>query len=88
VMTWVWTWYFTWSLVLATLLGWQSRLTRLVVAYTLIALPVVYAHQYLNERLSGVFVLALALAPLVCLLPGLSPRKIRRVAFFVNSPSR
>jgi hypothetical protein len=68
VMTWVWSWYFSWSLVLAALLGWRSRLAWLVVVYTLCALPVVYAHQYLNEQFSGVFVAAFALAPLVVLV--------------------
>src|SRR5262249_12327946 len=35
VLTEVHTWYFTWPLVLVTLLGWRSTLTRLVVGYTL-----------------------------------------------------
>jgi len=68
VLSWVWSWYFSWSLVLVPLLGWRSRLARLVVAYTLCALPVVYAHQYLTERLSGAFVAAFALGPLLSLL--------------------
>jgi hypothetical protein len=65
VLTWVWSWYFSWPLSLAALLGLGSRLTRLTVAYTLVVLPIVYAHQYLNERLSGAFVLGMALFPLV-----------------------
>jgi hypothetical protein len=64
VLTWVWSWYLSWSLVLAVTLGWQSRLARVVVAYTLVSLPVVYAHQYLSDDLSGGFVLLMALAPL------------------------
>jgi hypothetical protein len=64
VLTWVWSWYLSWSLVLAVLLGSKSRLARVVVAYTLVGLPVVVAHQYLNEDLSGGFVLLMALAPL------------------------
>jgi hypothetical protein len=64
VMTWVWSWYLTWPLALAVLLGWRSRLTRLVVAYTLIGLPIVYAHQYLGDNLSGAWVLLFALGPL------------------------
>src|ERR1051326_364315 len=56
VFTWVWSWYLSWSLVLAVLLGSKSRLARVVVAYTLVGLPVVIAHQYLNEDLSGGFV--------------------------------
>jgi hypothetical protein len=69
VMTWVWSWYFSWSLVPAVLVGWRWLGTRLVVAYSLVALPVVYAHQYLNEQLAGVWVLVMALAPLVVLMP-------------------
>src|SRR4029077_1598388 len=64
VMTWVWSWYFSWALTLAVLLGWNAWLTRLVVLYTLVALPIVYAHQYLTDNLSGVFVLGFALGPL------------------------
>jgi hypothetical protein len=68
VLTWVWSWYFTWSLALATLLGWRSRLTQLTVAYSVMALPVVYARQYWNERVPGiVVVLFAALPPLVLL---------------------
>ncbi|HEY3061647.1 MAG TPA: hypothetical protein VGL99_21970 [Chloroflexota bacterium] len=42
VLTEVHSWYFTWPLTLVTLLGWRSRLTRLVVGYTLTCLPVDY----------------------------------------------
>jgi alpha-1,6-mannosyltransferase len=69
VFTWVWSWYLSWCLSLAALLGWQSRLARLAVAYTLVGPPVVYAHQYLDDQLSGVFVLAMALLPLPVLVP-------------------
>ena len=34
------------SLALATLLGWQRMLTRVVVAYTLTCLPIFYLHHY------------------------------------------
>jgi hypothetical protein len=71
VLTWVWSWYFAWSLALAVLLDGRSRLTRLVVTYTLVALPVVYAHQYLNDELSGALVLLFSLGPLLGLIrPG------------------
>jgi len=69
VLTWVWSWYFTWSLAVVVALGSRSVMTRLVVAYTLVTLPVVYAHQYLNEELSGIWVLVMAVAPLVVLVP-------------------
>jgi hypothetical protein len=52
----------------AVLVGPHAAVTRLAVAYTLVSLPVVYAHQYLNERLSGGFVVAMALAPLLVLV--------------------
>jgi alpha-1,6-mannosyltransferase len=74
VLTWVWSWYFSWSLAVAVLLGMRSRLLRLVVAYTLVVPPVVYAHQYLNEQLPGAWVVGMALGPLVTLIP------IRRLA--------
>ena len=61
VLTWVWSWYFSWPLALATLLGWSSGLARVVVAYTLVAPPIVYAHQYLGDQLPAAFVLLLAL---------------------------
>jgi hypothetical protein len=67
VLTWVWSWYFSWSLLPAVLIGWKWAGTRLVVAYSLVALPVVYAHQYLNEQLPGVWVLAMTLVPLLVL---------------------
>jgi hypothetical protein len=71
VLTWVWSWYFSWSLLLAVLLDGRARLPRLVITYTLVALPVVYAHQYLNENLSGAAVLLFVLGPLLGLIPSL-----------------
>jgi hypothetical protein len=71
VLTWVWSWYFSWSLALSALLdGKQSRLPWLVITYTLCALPVVYAHQYLNQDLPGAAVLLFTLGPLLALIPG------------------
>jgi hypothetical protein len=78
VLTWVWSWYFTWSLAVVVALGPRSVLTRLTIAYTLVVLPVVYAHQYLNEQLSGVWVLVMALAPLAVLVPIPAQTRIRR----------
>jgi hypothetical protein len=65
VLSWVWSWYFTWSLALAAGLGWRSWLARLIVLYSMVALPVVYAHQYLDDMLSGGFIVAMAVTPLV-----------------------
>jgi hypothetical protein len=42
VLTEIHGWYFTWPLALVTLLGWESTLARLIVAYTLSYLPVDY----------------------------------------------
>jgi hypothetical protein len=64
VFTWVWSWYFSCSLALASLLGWRSGLSRVVIGYTLIGLPIVTAHQYLNQDMPGAFVLLFALGPL------------------------
>jgi len=64
VMTWVWSWYFSWALTLAVLLGSGAWLTRLVVLYTLVALPIGYAHQYLSDDLPGAYVLVFVLGPL------------------------
>jgi alpha-1,6-mannosyltransferase len=69
VLTWVWSWYFSWSLVLAVLVGWDWRGTRLVVAYTIVALPIVYAHQYLNDQFPAGWILVMALVPLLVLVP-------------------
>jgi hypothetical protein len=63
VLTWVWSWYFSWSLALAVLLGWRSGLTWLVVAYTVVVLPIVYAHQYLGDQLPAVLILVMAAGP-------------------------
>jgi hypothetical protein len=63
VFTWVWSWYFSWALAMAAPLGWRSPLTRVVVACSVLAMPTVYAHQYLNERLPGVFIVLMAVLP-------------------------
>jgi hypothetical protein len=63
VLTWVWSWYFSWSLALVALLGRRCGLTWLVVGYTLVVLPIVYAHQYLGDQLPATLVLVMALGP-------------------------
>jgi hypothetical protein len=79
VLTWVWSWYLSWSLAVAVVAGSRTVLLRLIVAYTLVALPIVYAHQYLNEQLPGVWALVMALAPLGVLLPIPGPAGARRL---------
>jgi hypothetical protein len=61
----VWSWYFTWSLALAVLLGARSWLARLVVLYTIVMPPMVYAQQYLNEAFPRALVVMGTLAPLI-----------------------
>ncbi len=63
-MTWVLEWYWTWPFALATLLGWQRTLTKVVVGYTLTALPIFYVHHSWSSHMPGVLVLAYAVPPL------------------------
>jgi hypothetical protein len=65
VLSWVLEWYWMWPLALATLLGWRSILTKLVVGYTLTSLPIFYVHHYWSWHMPGVLVLAYALPPLL-----------------------
>jgi len=76
VLSWVWSWYFSWSLALVALLGWRCGLTWIVVGYTLVALPVVYAHQYLGDQLPAAFVLVMAVAPPALALAGRLGREL------------
>ena len=80
VLTWVWSWYFSWSLALVALLGWRSGLTWLVVGYTLIVLPIVYAHQYLGDQFPAALVLVMALGPPVLAFASRELLAVRRVA--------
>jgi hypothetical protein len=63
-MTWVLEWYWMWPFALATLLGWQRTLTKVVVGYTLTALPIFYVHHSWSSHMPGVLVLAYAVPPL------------------------
>ena len=80
VLTWVWSWYFCWSLALAALLGWRSGLAWLVVGYTLVVLPLVYAHQYLGDQFPAALVLVMALGPPVVTFAGRELVAVRRAA--------
>jgi hypothetical protein len=63
-MPWVLEWYWMWPFALATLLGWQRMLTKVVVGYTLTSLPLFYVHHSWSSHMPGVLVLAYALPPL------------------------
>jgi hypothetical protein len=63
-MPWVLEWYWMWPFALATLLGWQRLLTKVVVGYTLTSLPLFYVHHSWSSHMPGVLVLAYALPPL------------------------
>ncbi len=69
VSIWVQAWYFILPLGLAVLLGWRSRLARVAVGYTLMALPALYFHYYLQDTAPGAIYLVYAGVPL---LPALS----------------
>jgi hypothetical protein len=67
VLTWVWSWYFTWSVALAGVIGIRSRLAQVIVAFSVVAPPVFYAHQYLNERMPDWPMLVYMAVPLLVL---------------------
>ena len=63
-------WYFTWPLALAAPLGWSSNLARLVVAYTVLYLPIFYAiHENMLSTIVAPAVLVLnAVLPVVLVM--------------------
>jgi hypothetical protein len=67
VLTWVWSWYFTWSVALAAAIGIRTRLAQVIVAFSAVAPPVFYAHQYLNERMPDWPMLVYVAVPLLVL---------------------
>jgi hypothetical protein len=76
VSIWVQTWYYVMPLALAALLGWRDTLAKTVVAYTLMALPVLYTHYYLQEDVpDGIFWLYGLLPLLVPLVAWLGARR-------------
>jgi hypothetical protein len=71
VSTSVQTWYFYLPVALALALGWQDRLARVAVSYSLLALPDLYLHYYLRDTTPGWIDVIYGVAPLVWLIPGL-----------------
>ena len=67
VSTSVQTWYFCLPIAAALLLGWNSRLTHVAVAYGVLALPTLYAHYYLRDAAPVWLDLVYVCAPLAWL---------------------
>jgi hypothetical protein len=87
VLTEVHSWYFTWPLALVTLLGWRSRLTQLVVGYTLTCLPVDYIALfdfYSTVPVPVRVVLGLAYLGLPLVIPVAFSVRRMSVAFVIN----
>jgi hypothetical protein len=64
VFPWVLEWYWMWPMALAALLGWRDMHTKIVVAYTVLALPLFYTHHYWNWHTPSWVVLLYAFPPL------------------------
>ena len=67
-------WYFCLPVALAAALGWRSRLTRVTLAYSLLALPALYVSYYLRDTTPGWVMVVYGLAPLLLLVPDLAAR--------------
>jgi alpha-1,6-mannosyltransferase len=66
------TWYLCLPVSVAAALGWRSRLTRLTLAYSALALPALYLSYYLRDNTPGWVFLVYGLAPLLLFVPGLA----------------
>ena len=78
VSTSVQTWYFCLPLTVALGLGWRSRIARLTLAYSAVALPALYLSYYLRELTPGWVFVAYALVPLAVFIPDLVRRRSAR----------
>ena len=72
VSTSVQTWYFCLPVAVAAALGWRSRLTRVTLAYSVLALPALYLSYYLRDSTPAWVMAVYGVAPLVFLAPGLA----------------
>lgn len=79
------TWYFCLPVAVAALLGWRSTLTRVVVGYSVLALPALYVGYYLRDATPWWVPVIYGLAPLGLLVPG---RLLRRAADSAAFPRR
>jgi hypothetical protein len=66
------TWYLCLPVSVAAALGWRSRLTRLTLAYSALALPALYLSYYLRDNTPGWVFLVYGLTPLLLFVPGLA----------------
>lgn len=74
VSTSVQTWYLSLPVALVALFGWQRRLTRLTLAYSVFALPALYISYYLRENTPAWIFLAYGFAPLLVFLPSVAAK--------------
>ena len=74
VSTSVQTWYFCLPVAVAAALGVRRRLTQVTLAYSLLALPVLYVNYYLRDSTPVWVYLVYGVAPLLLLAPGLATR--------------
>jgi hypothetical protein len=73
------TWYFCLPLSVALVLGWRRRVSRISLAYSALALPVLYLSYYLRDSMPAWIFLVYACAPLAVLVPDLlaAQRRLR-----------
>jgi hypothetical protein len=74
VSTSVQTWYFCLPVAVAAALGVRRRLTQVTLAYSLLALPVLYVNYYLRDSTPVWAYFVYGAAPLLLLVPGLAAR--------------
>jgi hypothetical protein len=72
VSTSVQTWYFCLPVAVAAALGCRSRLTRVTLAYSVLALPALYLSYYLRDSTPGWVMAVYGVAPLLLLVPDLA----------------
>jgi hypothetical protein len=65
------TWYFCLPLAMTLVLGWRRPIARITLAYSAVALPVLYLSYYLRDSLPPPIFLIYAIVPLAVLLPDL-----------------
>ena len=74
VSTSVQTWYLCLPVSLVATLGWHRRLTRLTLAYSVLALPALYISYYLRDSTPDWIFLVYGLTPLLVFVPAMAAR--------------